>query len=68
MNKIRNILFNKNIRETKEVEDIGDSNIGLEGFNDNNIKEISRDSPITHLDLYSNIIYNFRLKRNPISF
>ena len=41
MNKIKNILFNRNIGEIEEVEDIRDSNIGLEEFNDDNIKEIS---------------------------
>ena len=44
-----------------------DSNIGLEGFNDDDVKEIPRNSPITHLDLYLNIIYNSQLKRTLIS-
>ena len=58
MNKIRNILFNRNIKEIKEAKDVKDSNINLEEFNDNDIKEISRDSSIIYLDLYLDIIYN----------
>ena len=63
MDKIRNILFNGNIGEIGEVGDMGDSNVGLEGFNDDDVKEISRGSSITHLDLYLDAIYNFQLKR-----